>query len=214
MATKEVDEIDLDEEPPPLRKMTCTRTDCKNNRHCFLPDRKMSRRKQKGPCRTCGKELIDWTRLEKKDAEDVAYTVEALKLELIRHEYWCSKAIDPKAETLAYRTGLTRLRADAESVIRKSVGPHQHPAQGRQTKWDGNIIYYGQHATACCCRRCIEVWHGIPRNRDLTEDEVRYFIELLCVYMRHRLPGVTDAGDPGWTKPGAETVSKPIPRKG
>jgi hypothetical protein len=105
------------------------------------------------------------------------------------------------------------LRAEAASVIRKSVGPHNHPRQGRQTKWDGNIIFYGQHATACCCRRCIEVWHGISRKRDLTEDEVRYFTELVCLYIRHRLPELSDEGEPEWTKLGAEALCKPIKRK-
>jgi Domain of unknown function (DUF4186) len=195
-------EVDLDEVQPPLPKMDCTRTDCAKDLHCFLPDRKMARRKQKGPCRSCGKELVDWSRLEKKDLTDVPHTIEMLKQEWIRHEYWCSKPVDSEAETRAHQSGLQKLRDEAETIIRKSVGPTMHPRQGRQTSWDGNIIFYGQHATASCCRRCIEVWHGISRKRDLTEDEMRYFTELICVYIRHRLPDVTDNGESGWTRSG------------
>src|SRR6266404_2054034 len=190
-------ELDLEEDFAPL-DMKCTRTECDKNLHCFLPDRKMARRKQKGPCRSCGKELVDFKRLEKRDLTDTAHTIEMLKLEWIRHKYWCSKPVDPVAESHAHRTGLRQLRLEAEAIIRKSVGPHKHPRQGRQTPWDGNIIYYGQHATACCCRRCIEVWHGISRKRDLTEDETRFFTELVCVYIGYRLPDVTDAGEPEW----------------
>jgi len=199
-------ETDLDEVFVPL-DIKCTKTECERNLHCFLPDRKMARRKQKGPCRSCGKELVDWNRLEKKDLNDAAHTIEMLKLEWIRHKYWCSKQIDPVAETHARRAGHRQLKIETEAILRKSVGSHKHPVQGRQTKWDGNIIFYGQHATACCCRRCIEVWYGISRKRDLTEDEIRYFTDLVTIYIHHRLPEVTDAGEPEWTKPDEEHVS-------
>jgi hypothetical protein len=51
-----------------------------------------------------------------------------------------------------------------------------------------NIIHYGQHATATCCRKCIEVWHGIPRGRELAQAEEDYLVELLLTYIRFRLP--------------------------
>ena len=50
------------------------------------------------------------------------------------------------------------------------------------------IIHYGQHATATCCRKCIEVWHGISRGRTLTEKETDYLVELLMVYIVRKLP--------------------------
>jgi hypothetical protein len=188
-------ETDLDEDFAPL-DLKCTKSECEKNLHCFLPDRKMARRKQKGPCRSCGKELVDWKRLEKKDLNDVAHTIEMLKFEWIRHKYWCSLRVDPAAEAHAWRAGLRQLRLETGAILRKSVGPAKHPVQGRQTSWNGNIIFYGQHATACCCRRCIEVWHGISRKRDLTEEEIRYFTELVYIYIRYRLPGLKDAGEP------------------
>ena len=58
----------------------------------------------------------------------------------------------------------------------------------------GNAIYYAQHATATCCRRCVEYWHGIRRGRKLTEREVGYLAELVMVFVRERVPWV-DAGE-------------------
>jgi hypothetical protein len=214
MTITEVNEIDLDEELSPLPKMSCTRTDCANNLHCFLPNRSMARKKQKGPCRSCGKEMIDWSRLEKRELGDVLHTIEMLKNEWVRHEYWCRKPIDQKAEMHARRAGLRQLRIEAESIIRGRVGSPRHPVQGRQTPWDGNIIYYAQHATACCCRRCIEVWHGISRKLDLAENEIRYFTELVSIYIRYRLPDLTEGGEPGWSKPDETLPKKSIRLKG
>ena len=70
----------------------------------------------------------------------------------------------------------------------------------------GNAIFYAQHATATCCRRCAEYWHGIRRGRKLTEREVGYLTELVMVFVRERVPwlGAGEEGERG----GSEGVSK------
>jgi len=65
---------------------------------------------------------------------------------------------------------------------------------GTQTPFHGNIIYYGQHATATCCRKCIEVWHGILRGRELIAEEVDYLAELLRAYVTFKLPEISERG--------------------
>ena len=59
---------------------------------------------------------------------------------------------------------------------------------GIQTPFSGNIIYYAQHGTATCCRKCAEEWHGIDRNRPLTGDEVKYMVDLIMLYIKKRAP--------------------------
>ena len=59
---------------------------------------------------------------------------------------------------------------------------------GVQTPRDGNAIYYAQHATASCCRKCAEEWHGIDRNRPLENDEIQYMAELIMYYLKDRMP--------------------------
>lgn len=36
-----------------------------------------------------------------------------------------------------------------------------------------------QHATATCCRGCLEKWHAIPKGRELTEEETQYVLDVL-----------------------------------
>ena len=70
-------------------------------------------------------------------------------------------------------------------------GKVQPFSDGRQTTdkvGKMNIIHYGQHATATCCRKCIEVWHGITRGRELTEKETDYLAKLLLAYISFKLP--------------------------
>lgn len=187
-----------EEELKPL-KLKCTSSDCKNNLHCFKQTRKMKAANQFGQCRECGAELVDWERVHKRDLSDAKHTFEALKHEKIRHHFWHIE-IDQHAVNHALNKGRLDLREAATHRLRKYVGEvHEMPdgkkrpkKDGRQTPYSGNSIYYAQHATASCCRKCIEYWHNIPQGRDLTEDEIAYLTDLVMLYIGERLPFLTD----------------------
>jgi len=177
-------------------KITCTSSDCDSNLHCFRATRKMKAAKQVGACRTCGAKLVDWSRVHRMDLSDVSYTFEALKFELIRHHFWHVE-IDEKAVLSARRSGVSGLEERVHRRIRSSVGSADNPFDGRQTPMEGsgNPIHYAQHATATCCRKCMEYWHGIPQGDDLAEEEIEYFAELVMMYLKERLPNLTVEGE-------------------
>lgn len=178
---------------PPL-KVTCTSTDCEAGLHCFKQKRrKDSRTPPSGPCRTCGAELVDFERVYQRSPGDVEYTFDALRRECIRHHFW-HKDIDEKARKHALRKGRVRLRDALLARLRKYVGPSADhlPYDGRQTPMTGNIVFYAQHATACCCRKCIEYWHDIPMDRNLREDEIAYLGELAWRFITERMPDLPD----------------------
>lgn len=180
----------------PALAITCTSTDCENGLHCFKQSRKQKDSEQLGQCRSCGANLVDWSRVQKRDLSDVKYTFHALKHEQIRHHFWHVE-IDQKAINHARRKGKSRMRDAVRHRIRKSVGSAQHPREGRQTPKEnsGNAIFYAQHATACCCRKCLEYWHNIPLGRELTEPEIGYLTDLVMLYVEERLPILTENGE-------------------
>lgn len=190
MAKTKLGKLDLE----PL-KVTCTSTDCNNDLHCFRASRKKGKTTEVGACRECGAKLVDWERLHKKDASDVQYTFEALKHELIRHHFWHVE-IDEKAINYARKKGISGLEAAVRSRLRSSVGRAQNPFDGRQTPMEGsgNPIHYAQHATASCCRKCMEYWHGIPQMSDLTEEQIEYMAELVMLYLIERVTNLTQDG--------------------
>ena len=141
----------------------------------------------------CNADLIDWSRLDRRDLRDAAYTVQALKFEMIRHFYW-HKEVDERALNAAKRKGYLALQESAENRIRHYLGKPSSDLfrDGTQTPRSGNVIYYAQHATATCCRKCAEEWHAIPRNRPLTDDEVTYMVQLISLYIGDRVPSLPD----------------------
>jgi hypothetical protein len=78
------------------------------------------------------------------------------------------------------------------SRLEKYLAPAAPPRDGRQTPLQGNAIYYAQHATACCCRKCLEYWHAIPQGRPLTDKELEYCVALIELYLKERLPELKD----------------------
>jgi Domain of unknown function (DUF4186) len=182
------------EELKPLN-IKCTSTDCKNNLHCFQLTQKMKKNGPAGRCRTCGAQLVDWARVHRGDLADVNYTFEALRYELIRHHFW-HVPVKQYAVNYARRKGRIALKEAARKQIAKAVKDPNHPRQGQQTHREthphANVIHYAQHATASCCRRCLEEWHGIPLDRELTSGEIHYLTDLAMLYVRARVPDLAE----------------------
>ena len=176
-------------------KITCTSTNCKSDLHCFkFHSRKMPPEKR-GTCRECGADLVDWDRVQKRDLADIDNTIESLKYELIRHFAWHS-IIDEKAVNHARRKGRNGMETAVEARLANALTPAEPARDGRQTPMDGgNAIYYAQHATATCCRTCLDYWHGIPAKRQLTEGEVAYCKDLIMAYIDYKLPYLTLDGE-------------------
>jgi hypothetical protein len=43
----------------------------------------------------------------------------------------------------------------------------------------GHPVFIGQHATATCCRGCIQKWHRIKKGKELSDQEIQFLVELI-----------------------------------
>jgi Domain of unknown function (DUF4186) len=175
--------------PEPL-KIKCTASDCDHDLHCFKSTRKMAEA-DRGRCRACGADLVDWQRLSRREISDAKYTFRALKHEMIRNHFFL-ETIDDKAVAHARRKGRIKLGEAVRHRLERYLAPEAPVRDGFQTPFAGNAIYYAQHATACCCRTCLEYWHSIPKGRALTERELEYCEALINLFLRQRLPKLKD----------------------
>lgn len=172
-------------------KISCQTADCASGLHYFKQTKQMRGKKISPICAYCDADLIRWEEVWERNLDDVENTFKALKYEFIRHHYW-HKEFDEKAINYALRKGKIELRNAVEKRIRSSVMAPADAFDGRRTKWEGNPIHYGQHATATCCRKCIEKWHNIPRDQELTENQVKYFTHLVIMFLEERFPNLPD----------------------
>lgn len=178
-------------EDEPLGKITCTSTDCEHDLHCFQRKRPKNETYRNVVCIGCGANLINWDRLDQLDPSDIEYTVRSLNLELWRYHYW-HKSIDEKAILSARKRGIDELVPWTVKKLKTAVGRPRNELwrDGTQTPLTGDIVFYAQHATACCCRKCLEEWYGIDRNRPLKSEEIDYFSELIMHYIHRKLPNL------------------------
>ncbi len=75
--------------------------------------------------------------------------------------------------------GLPHVMKQAEELIRKRVAPAEPLNDGRQTPWRNHPVFVAQHATATCCRGCLEKTHEIEKGHQLTDDELRYVLAVI-----------------------------------
>lgn len=181
-----------DEAPEEKLGIKCTDSDCGNDLHCFKQTRQMAASgAPRGQCRSCAQVLVELERTRERRPGDRAYLLDALRKELIRHHFWHLR-IDRDAADRALRKGRVGLHDAAMKRLRTSVGKEAPFRDGYQTPMSGNAIYYAQHATASCCRTCIDYWHGIPKGRALTDGELSYLHGLVTGYLDERLPDLPD----------------------
>ena len=91
------------------------------------------------------------------------------------------------------KKGQEVIRSHAEDLIRKRLAPAEIANDGKQTPMrgapKGHPVFLAQHATACCCRGCLEKWHGIPQGRQLSEEEQRYIADVLMTWISRQMRG-------------------------
>jgi len=48
----------------------------------------------------------------------------------------------------------------------------------------GHPVFIAQHATATCCRGCIEKWHHIARGTLLTKEQQEYLVDIIMKWIK------------------------------
>lgn len=165
-------------------KVRCTDAKCEAGFHCFSPNRRTKnwQKTYEGQCQYCGQNPVDWKKVRARDQSDIESTFRELSHELIRHIFF-EAPFDAKSKKQAKELGVDMLKAQVRPLLEKKIGPENIFRDGTQTKKEGSAIFYAQHATATCCRKCLEYWYGIGQHRELTEEELRFCETLVLAYL-------------------------------
>lgn len=88
-----------------------------------------------------------------------------------------------EAEYLRQR-GIETVLEHARRFVRERLADAEPANDGKQTPMRNHPVFIAQHATATCCRGCIEKWHRIPKGRALTEAEIAYLVAVIERWLR------------------------------
>ena len=83
--------------------------------------------------------------------------------------------------------GIDTIRQHAHDFIKKRIAPSFIPNDERQTPMKGHPVFIAQHATATCCRGCLEKWHHINKTNNLTEEQIDYIIKVIMTWIKKEI---------------------------
>jgi hypothetical protein len=86
--------------------------------------------------------------------------------------------------------GIETIRRHAHDLIAKRLAPAEPYKDGKQTPYRGHPVFVAQHATATCCRTCLQRNHEIPKGRELSPGQHEYVVDVICRWIEreHAVP--------------------------
>jgi len=83
--------------------------------------------------------------------------------------------------------GMDTVESHCHDFVEKNLNQISLEKDGHQTPMKGHPVFIAQHATATCCRGCLEKWYQIPRNRSLAEKEKKFIEALILSWIYQEL---------------------------
>lgn len=112
---------------------------------------------------------------------------EELFNKLAKSEFRSKFNLKLKDKLYIEQKGLDTIRNHAKDFISKRITPAEIPNDGKQTPMKGHPVFIAQHATATCCRGCIQKWHKIQKDKILTQDEQNYIVAIIMEWITRQL---------------------------
>lgn len=124
------------------------------------------------------KDTTDWNDIELSPLFD----------RLAKSSFRSSFYLNSKDHDYIHTKGWRKIELDTRAIIAKRLAPANIPNDGRQTPMRHGIFppFIAQHATACCCRGCLEKWHGITKGKELSSSEQDYIVHVIMKWLHQK----------------------------
>ena len=92
------------------------------------------------------------------------------------------------AEDWAYieRVGMETVERHAADFVRSKLSAAVPANDGRQTPMRGHPVFKAMHATACCCRGCMEKWWRVGRGVPLSDAQQTKTVNLILEWIKRQ----------------------------
>lgn len=113
-------------------------------------------------------------------------TIEQALDKLERSKFRSSFHLTKKEQLYLQEKGMAVMKSHAENFVRQKLAPADPVNDGKQTPMHGHPVFKAMHATACCCRGCLNKWYKVPLHRELTETEQDRIVNLLMAWIERQ----------------------------
>lgn len=106
---------------------------------------------------------------------------------IARHPFRAKFHLRGRDRATAELSSPSTMRLHARDLIGKRLAPAEPYKDGKQTPYRGHPVFVAQHATATCCRTCLQRWHQIPTGRELSREERSYVVDVICRWIEREV---------------------------
>lgn len=114
-------------------------------------------------------------------------SIESKLASLSKSKFRSSFSLKEKDVDYIKSKGLDVIESHAKGFISKRLSSAVILNDGHQTPMRGHPVFIAQHATATCCRDCLYKWHKIEKNKDLSNLEFDYIINIIMEWIKINL---------------------------
>ena len=116
--------------------------------------------------------------LEKNDQ------LEKLFSQLEKSKFRSSFKLRKKEKDYLQDKGFSVIEQHALDFIKIRLAPAFPKNDGKQTPMRNHPVFIAQHATATCCRKCLEKWHKIKKGQELTDKQIYYIVSVIMNWLK------------------------------
>ena len=113
-------------------------------------------------------------------------TIDQALDKLERSKFRSSFHLTKKERLYLEEKGIAVMRRHAEDFVRQKLAPADPVNDGKQTPMHGHPVFKAMHATACCCRGCLNKWYRVPLHRELSPTEQEKIVNLLMAWIERQ----------------------------
>lgn len=115
------------------------------------------------------------------------YSLEDTLSRLKKSKFRSSFRLSAKDKAYCREKGLKTIERHAHDFIRTRLADEYPANDGKQTPMSGHPVFKAMHATACCCRGCLERWYRVPKGKALSEEQQEKIVHLLMAWIDKEL---------------------------
>ena len=106
---------------------------------------------------------------------------------LSRSKFRSSFKLKEKDKKYIENKSLEKIKEHAYDFVNQRLKDIRVVKDGKQTPTHGHPVFIAQHATATCCRTCLEKWHHIDKNKILTDEDIDYIVNIIMKWIKKQI---------------------------
>ena len=114
-------------------------------------------------------------------------TINEALIQLQKSPFRSKFRLSDKDRAYINEKGVDVIRSHAADFVRTRLAPADIPNDGKQTPMRGHPVFIAQHATACCCRGCLEKWYRVPKGKELTSLQQERIVNLIMAWIERQM---------------------------